>query len=169
MASTCPINASLVVLGDRWSLLVVRDLMFAGYRSFNQFLHAGEGIATNILADRIEKLIDAGIITKGPDPDDGRKWIYALTSKGIDLAPVLLELSKWASRYQNGIAPEGILERWEADRAGLLAELRSRLGTPRRLPDQGDKAPRASGRARSGRRPPSDPIKRRSRSPRRGS
>jgi DNA-binding HxlR family transcriptional regulator len=169
MASTCPINASLVVLGDRWSLLVVRDLMFAGYRSFNQFLHAGEGIATNILADRIEKLIDAGIITKAPDPDDGRKWLYSLTSKGIDLAPVLLELSKWASTYQNGIAPEGILERWEADRAGLLAELRGRLGTSPRPPDRAAGSPRGGGRANRARKQSSDPMGRPSRRPRRRS
>ncbi|NVB77555.1 MAG: helix-turn-helix transcriptional regulator [Kofleriaceae bacterium] len=134
MASTCPINASLVLLGDRWSLLVVRDLLFAGYRTFNQFLHAGEGIATNILTDRIERLIDAGIITKGPDPDDGRKWLYSLTPKGIDLAPVLLELSKWGSKYENGIAPPGVLESWEADRAGFLTELAKRVKTTQRQP-----------------------------------
>jgi DNA-binding HxlR family transcriptional regulator len=126
MKSTCPINASLVVLGDRWSLLVVRDLLFAGYRTFNQFLHAGQGIATNILADRIKGLLDADIITKQPDPDDGRKWIYSLTAKGADLAPVLLELSRWGSTHENGVAPPGILERWDTDRAGFLAELRKR-------------------------------------------
>jgi DNA-binding HxlR family transcriptional regulator len=129
MASTCPINASLGVLGDRWSLLVVRDLMFAGYRSFNQFLKAGEGMATNILTDRLSKLIEAGIITKEPDPDDGRKWLYSLTPKGIELAPVLLELSKWGTKYEHGIPPDGILDMWEADRAGFLAELNSRLAT----------------------------------------
>lgn len=127
MASTCPINASLVVLGDRWSLLVVRDLLFAGYRTFNQFLNAGEGIATNILADRIEGLLHAGIITKEPDPDDGRKWLYSLTPKGLDLAPVLLELSRWGSRYEDGIAPPGVLESYAADRAGFLDELRTHV------------------------------------------
>jgi DNA-binding HxlR family transcriptional regulator len=132
MASTCPINASLVVLGDRWSLLVVRDLMFAGYRTFNQFLHAGEGIATNILTNRIEGLIDAGIITKEPDPDDGRKWLYSLTPKGIELAPVLLELSRFGAKYQNGIAPPGILETWQADRTGFLAGLSKRVKTSQR-------------------------------------
>lgn len=130
-----PLDRALAALGDRWSLLVVRDLMFAGHRSFNQFLRAGEGIATNILADRIEKLIEAGIITKEPDHQDGRKWVYSLTRKGIELAPVLLELSKWGSKYENGIAPEGVLERWEVDRAGLFAELRARLGTVRRSPN----------------------------------
>ena len=116
METPCPINAALLVLGDRWSLLVVRDLLFAGYRTFNQFLHSGQGIATNILADRIKGLLDAGILTKQPDPDDGRKWIYSLTPKGVDLAPVLLELSKWGSRYEGGVAPPGVLESWEANR-----------------------------------------------------
>ena len=129
MVSTCPINASLAVLGDRWSLLVVRDLMFAGYRSFNQFLKAGEGMATNVLTDRLSKLIEVGIITKEPDPADGRKWLYRLTRKGIDLAPVLLELSKWGTKHEQGIPPDGILDLWEADRAGFLAELNSRLAT----------------------------------------
>jgi DNA-binding HxlR family transcriptional regulator len=128
--STCPINASLAVLGDRWSLLVVRDLMFAGYRTFNQFLNAGEGMATNVLTDRLAKLIEARIITKQPDPDDGRKWLYRLTRKGIELAPVLLELSKWGTKHEHGIPPDGILDMWEADSAGFLAELNRRLTQP---------------------------------------
>ena len=132
MASTCPINASLAVLGDRWSLLVVRDLMFAGYRTFNQFLKAGEGMATNILSDRLSKLIEAGIITKEPDPEDGRKSLYRLTPKGIELAPVLLELSKWGAKYEHGIPPDGILDSYEADRAGFLAKLKSRLSAKSR-------------------------------------
>ena len=119
----CPINASLLVIGDRWSLLVVRDLLFAGARTFNEFLHAGQGIATNVLADRIRSLLDAGILTKQPDPDDGRKWIYSLTPKGVDLAPVLLELSKWGVAYEGGVAPAGILESWQADRDGFVEQL----------------------------------------------
>lgn len=125
----CPIHAALLVLGDRWSLLVVRDLIFAGYRTFSEFLNAGQGIATNILADRLNGLVQAGIIAKEADPDDGRKWLYGLTTKGADLAPVLLELSKWGSTYENGVAPPAVLERWEADRAGFLAELSKRAAT----------------------------------------
>ena len=126
MKSRCPIHASLAVLGDRWTLLVVRDLMFAGYRTFNEFLRSAEGVATNVLADRIKGLLDAGVITKAPDPEHGRKWIYSLTPKGVDLAPVLLELNRWGTTYEDGVAPPGILERWDADRAGFLAELRKR-------------------------------------------
>lgn len=120
----CPIHASLQLLGDRWTLLVVRDLLFAGYRTFNELLQ--QGIATNILADRIKNLLAADILTREPDPEDGRKWIYGLTRKGVDLAPVLLELSQWGSTYAGGVAPPGVLERWRADRAGFLAELRRR-------------------------------------------
>lgn len=126
--STCPINASLEVLGDRWSLLVVRDLLFAGYRTFNEFLHAGEGMATNVLTDRLAKLADAGILTRKPDPEDGRKWLYGLTRKGFELAPVLLELSRWGTKYEHGVPPPGVLDAYEADRAGFLADLRRRLG-----------------------------------------
>jgi DNA-binding HxlR family transcriptional regulator len=131
MASTCPINASLVVLGDRWSLLVVRDLLFAGYKTFNQFLSSGEGMATNVLADRLAKLTESGIITKEPDPDDGRKWIYRLTSKGVDLAPVLLELSRWGTKHEHGIPPEGVLETYAQDREAFLSALRDRAAPDR--------------------------------------
>lgn len=126
-ASTCPINAALEVLGDRWSLLVVRDLTFAGYRTFNEFLTAGEGMATNVLTDRLAKLTVAGIITKRPDPDDGRKWIYNLTRKGMELAPVLLELSKWGTKHEHGIPPAGVLDAYEANPVAFLAALKKRL------------------------------------------
>src|SRR5688572_5778966 len=90
--STCPINASLEVLGDSWSLLIVRDLMFAGARTYRDFLRSDEKIATNILANRLAKLQAAGIITSRPDPEDGRRVLYRLTAKGVELAPVLMEL-----------------------------------------------------------------------------
>jgi len=80
------------VLGDRWSLLIIRDMMLRGFRSYKEFLESYEGIATNILADRLRKLIAHGIITSERDPSDGRKLIYLLTPKGIDLAPVLTEM-----------------------------------------------------------------------------
>ena len=121
----CPINAALMVLGDRWSLLIVRNLLFARTTGFNEIQRAGEGMATNILTDRLAKLIAAGVIEKRPDPADGRKWIYSLTEKGFDLAPILLELSRWGVKYQKGIAPDGVLEAYEADRKKFLAALRA--------------------------------------------
>src|SRR5579863_5041771 len=89
--SGCPLNASVEMLGDRWSLLVVRDIMIRGFHTFNEFLHSDEKIASNILTDRLRRLEAHGIIATERDPADGRKLIYSLTAKGIDLAPVLTE------------------------------------------------------------------------------
>ena len=86
--SECPLNASVEMLGDRWSLLIIRDMMLRGFCSYKEFLQCYEGIATNILGDRLHKLVSYGILTSEPDPLDGRKLIYSLTAKGIDLAPV---------------------------------------------------------------------------------
>src|SRR6478672_5764167 len=86
--SGCPVSISLEMFGDRWSLLIVRDLMVRGYRTYKEFLESGEGIASNILADRLKKLEAAGIITAKVEQTDGRKVNYRLTRKGIDLAPV---------------------------------------------------------------------------------
>jgi DNA-binding HxlR family transcriptional regulator len=98
--SGCPLNASVEMLGDRWSLLILRDMMLRGFRSFKEFLTSYEGIATNILADRLKKLIAHGIITTQEDPSDGRKLIYVLTPKGLDLAPVLTEMVLWAAKHE---------------------------------------------------------------------
>ena len=88
------------MLGDRWSLLILRDMMLRGFRSYKEFLESYEGIATNILADRLRKLQSYGIIAAEQDPSDGRKLIYVLTAKGIDLAPVLTEMVLWAAAHE---------------------------------------------------------------------
>src|SRR5215469_4472189 len=98
--SGCPLNASVEMLGDRWSLLIIRDMMVRGYRTFKQFLSSDEHIATNILADRLRRLESYGIITTHPDPFDGRKLHYHLTAKGLDLAPVLTEMVLWAAAHE---------------------------------------------------------------------
>ena len=98
--SGCPVSISLEVLGDRWSLLVIRDLMVRGLRTFREFQQSGEGIATNILADRLRKLAASGIITAEKEKTDRRRLNYRLTEKGIDLAPVLLELLIWGARHE---------------------------------------------------------------------
>ena len=98
--SPCPLNASVEMLGDRWSLLILRDMMVWGFRTFKEFLGSHEKIATNVLADRLRKLEEYGIIISEPDPSDGRKLIYSLTAKGVDLAPVMAEMVLWASRHE---------------------------------------------------------------------
>jgi len=124
--SGCPVSISLDLLGDRWSLLVVRDLMVRGNRTFREFLESGEGIASNILSDRLRKLESAGILTAEKAQADGRKIHYRLTEKGIDLAPVVLELLLWAARHERTSAPCGLMDELARNRIHVLAEVRRR-------------------------------------------
>ncbi|WP_417307673.1 winged helix-turn-helix transcriptional regulator [Devosia sp.] len=125
--STCPVNAALEVLGDRWSLLIVRDLMFGGARTYSDFRAAPEAIATNILASRLASLQAGGILTSAPDPEDGRRHLYRLTEKGIALAPALLELGRWGIAHEGAEPPPGLHAAYDADREGFMAALRARL------------------------------------------
>jgi len=124
--SGCPVSVSLDIFGDRWSLLIVRDLMVRGYRTFKEFQQSGEGIATNILADRLQKLEAAKIITAQPEETDGRRINYRLTEKGIDLAPVLLELLLWGARHEQTGAPCAVMVEMAKNREAILAETRRR-------------------------------------------
>ena len=121
--SACPLNISLEMVGDRWSLLVLRDLMLRGCDTYQKLLQCPEKIATNVLADRLKRLTDNGIITPQPDPTDRRKRIYRLTEKGIDLAPVLAELVLWAARHeQTGNQP--LVDQLRKDKAGMIQAVR---------------------------------------------
>ena len=113
---------SLDVLGDRWSLLIVRDMMVRGYRTFREFQRSGEGIATNILADRLQKLEDTGILFTEPAAEDGRSTHYRLTAKGIALAPILLELLIWGAHHEETSAPCAVIKNMEKNRVAILAE-----------------------------------------------
>jgi DNA-binding HxlR family transcriptional regulator len=124
--SGCPVSIGLERFGDRWSLLIIRDLMVRGYRTFKEFQQSGEGIATNILADRLCRLEDAGIISHETDPADGRRVNYRLTEKGIDLAPVMLELLVWGARHENTGAPCAVIDHMASHREQVLAEVRRR-------------------------------------------
>jgi DNA-binding HxlR family transcriptional regulator len=98
--SGCPINLSLEVFGDRWSLIILRDMMFGGLRHFRELLtQSEEGISSNILADRLKMLLDQGMITKTDDPTHKQKAIYSLTEKAIALVPVFAQLGAWGRRY----------------------------------------------------------------------
>jgi DNA-binding HxlR family transcriptional regulator len=123
--SGCPLNASVEMLGDRWSLLIVRDMMLAGARTYKTFLECYEGIATNILADRLRKLAAYGIITTEPHPSDGRKVIYVLTRKGIDLAPVLTEMVLWAAAHED-TGNQALVKQMRADKKKFLTGVRQR-------------------------------------------
>ena len=98
--SGCPVSCSLDLLGDKWSLLIVRDMVMMRKRYFKEFLASDEGIATNILTDRLKRLEDSGIISKQQDPENGRQIVYTLTEKGIALIPVLVELACWGTIYE---------------------------------------------------------------------
>lgn len=113
------------MLGDRWSLLILRDMMLRGSRTYKEFLESGEGIATNILADRLRKLEANGMITIERDPADRRKLIYLLTAKGIDLAPVLTEMVLWAAGHEE-TGNQALVRQIRNDKEAFLAALRKR-------------------------------------------
>lgn len=124
--SDCPVNISLEVFGDRWSLLIVRDLMVRGFTRFQDFVESGEGIATNILADRLRRLQRSGIVKGERDESDGRRVIYRLTEKGIDLAPVMLELLIWGAQHEETGAPPAVIAEMAKNRRAVLTETRRR-------------------------------------------
>lgn len=97
--STCPISTALEIAGDRWTLLVIRDLMFAGKRHFREFLQSEEAISSNVLADRLNSLVESGLVTRRDDPAHAQKAIYSLTEKGLGLLPVLIAMSAWTQQH----------------------------------------------------------------------
>jgi DNA-binding HxlR family transcriptional regulator len=97
--SFCPINLSLEIFGDTWTLLVLRDMMFAGKRHFRELLQSDERISSNILADRLARLVEHGLLTKSDDPTHKQKAIYSLTEKAITLLPVIVQIGAWGSRW----------------------------------------------------------------------
>jgi DNA-binding HxlR family transcriptional regulator len=103
----CPISTALDIFGDKWSLLIIRDMLFKGKTTYGDFLKGGENIATNILADRLVLLESAGIISKGPHPDHKVKVLYKLTPKGVELAPVLVEIIAWSEKHHK-VHPQAV-------------------------------------------------------------
>ncbi len=97
--SGCPINQSVELLGDRWTLLVLRDIIFTGARHFRELLQGPERISSNILADRLDLLVAHGLLTRSDDPSHKQKVIYSLTEQAIELVPILAQISAWGMRY----------------------------------------------------------------------
>jgi len=134
--SGCPINLSLEVFGDKWSLLILRDMIFGGKRHFRELLRSEEGIATNILADRLKRLTEEGMLTKADDPSHKQKAIYSLTEATIALVPIMAHLGAWGRRYlpvteelsiRAELLEKGGPEMWEK----FMTELRhEHLGEP---------------------------------------
>jgi len=120
----CPIRFAASVLGDRWCLMIIRDLMFKDRKYYRDFMDAGEGISTNILASRLLKLEAADIITKSQDPEHGKRFIYKLTDKGIALLPVMMSMMAWAAEFdENTEMPVTFLKKLQSDSASLEAEI----------------------------------------------
>lgn len=123
--SACPINYALEIFGDRWMLLIVRDIVYSGKRTHGEFLRSDEHIATNILADRLERLECQGIVTKMRDPRDKRREIFSLTEQGLALIPLLLDLQSWSNVFGPSFigrspALEAALKK---DRNGVVAQI----------------------------------------------
>ena len=129
--SGCTISYALDYIGDKWTLLVLRDLLFQRKRRFGDFLASEEGIASNILAQRLKRLEAAEMVSRRPDPENGRSVLYEPTQKAADLIPALLELSRWSGKYdpQTRMTAK-MARRLEEDREGLAAEAMAQAMKP---------------------------------------
>jgi DNA-binding HxlR family transcriptional regulator len=130
--SECPISRALDILGDKWTLLIIRDIVFKGFRFYNEFLETGEGIATNILSDRLKMLESKGFLISKKYELQKTKKVYTLTEEGIGLIPILLEMLVWGNKFDDTLflldeegkgMMEGMIQRIENDREAFLQEL----------------------------------------------
>lgn len=128
--STCPISTALDIFGDKWSLLIIRDMMFKEKKTYGDFLNSEEKISTNILADRLATLECSEIISRHSHPDSKLKVLYKLTSKGLDLIPVLVEIIAWSERYHE-VHPfaRQFAELIKKDKAAVIKGVRESLAT----------------------------------------
>ena len=127
--SDCPISSSLDVWGDKWTLLIIRDLMEAKTRTYGDFLKSPEGIATNILASRLRAMEENGVVLKMEHPDSKAKVLYKLTQKGIDLLPILVEINLWAEKYLTLPAERrALIEVVKGDKIGFIEKMTKELG-----------------------------------------
>ena len=126
--SDCPINFAMEIFGDRWTFLIVRDLMFKGKHYYGEFLLSEEKIATNTLADRLSLLESNGIVSKSSNSSHKQKIMYRLTEKGIDLVPVLVEFIMWSAKYDKNSGVEmSFVKSAKRDKVGIISEISNRL------------------------------------------
>lgn len=127
----CPVAYGTDIFGDRWTLLIVRDMILHGKGRYSDFLNAEENIATNILADRLKHLEVEGVVDRVQDPENGRSYIYSLTQKGLALTPIILEIVRWSgSHLKMNKARKELHKRIDTDRNGLIAEIYARENQP---------------------------------------
>lgn len=125
--SGCPVAFGLDTFGDRWSLLIIREIMLRGKKTYSDFMQADEAISSNILIDRLKHLEVEGIIEKSRDPENRRSFIYTLTQKGRDLAPIILEIILWSGAHDHRpFALRDILKKIQHDREGFEAKIRAK-------------------------------------------
>jgi DNA-binding HxlR family transcriptional regulator len=128
LRSDCPISTALDIFGDKWSLLIIRNLMFYNMNTYGEFIRMPENIATNILADRLVSLEKAGIILKEEHPESKAKFFYKLTSKGIDLVPLMLELTIWGGKhYEINPYPKAVINDAIKNKEEFVKKLSARL------------------------------------------
>jgi len=125
--SDCPISCSLDVIGDKWSLLIIRDVMLRGKLSYSEFLNSEEGIASNILVNRLTILEEEEILVREVAPANKSKYIYSLTQKGADLMPIIIELMDWGAKYNKNCPRKELGEKIKKDKAAVVRELRETL------------------------------------------
>ena len=125
--SDCPISCSLDIFGDKWSLLIIRDVMLRGKCSYSEFLKSEEKIATNILSSRLALLEAAQILSKETAPDNRSKFIYHLTQKGADLLPIIIELMDWGARYHDHCPRRELGKKIKKNKAAVIDEYKQRL------------------------------------------
>ncbi|MEZ5016380.1 MAG: helix-turn-helix domain-containing protein [Flavipsychrobacter sp.] len=125
--SDCPVNLSLEVFGDKWTLLVLRDIIFFGHRHFRDFVQL-ESISTNILTERLKRLVDNGILKKEIDKDNQSSYIYSITQRGLDLVPIVIDMYHWGAIHVEGNnADVNYLKRVTGERNKVIKEITQKL------------------------------------------
>ena len=130
--STCPINYSVEIFGDKWMLLLLRDLMFNGKNSFLEFRASEEKISSAVLTEKLNILLNEGIVSKVTSPKNASKFLYLITDKGIDMVPVMVEFLSWGSRYNPDGGPKAWRDRIKQNKKKAITELQDKLRSERR-------------------------------------
>lgn len=123
--SLCGVSSALDIVGDKWSLLIIRDIMFNDKHTYSDFINSEEKIATNILADRLQVLETSGLIVKEPHPESKAKFLYRLTPKSFDLLPIMLEMLVWSDKYMEvSERAQKAAQLYKTDKEALIEKLR---------------------------------------------